>query len=167
MSSFNRRSFLLSAAALGLPLGGCGFTPVYGPGGGGQNLLNNVLVDEPNAKDSYLLVRELEDRLGQPGVNAQYGLSLAVSLDESAVGRTVAQETDRFDVIGEVTYALRGLENKEVRSSGKVSSFVSYSASGTTVSELAARQDAYERLSVILADRIVAELQATEAASAS
>ncbi|MDA5556559.1 MULTISPECIES: LPS assembly lipoprotein LptE [unclassified Shimia] len=166
MSSFNRRSFLLSAAALGVPLGGCGFTPVYGPGGGGRNLLNNVLVDEPKASESFLLVRELEDRLGQPGVNAEYGLSLALDLSERAVGRTVAQETDRFDVIGSATYALRGIDSKEVRTSGKVSSFVSYSASGTTVSELAARNDAYERLSVILADRIVAELQAFEAAAA-
>lgn len=160
MSSFNRRTFLLSAAALGMPLGGCGFTPVYGPNGGASNLLNNVLIDEPNASESYLLVRELETRLGQPGATPQYGLSLAMTLEERGVGKTAAQVTNRFDVIGAVTYALRDISTKEVRTSGRVTNFVSYSASGSTVAELASRDDAYERLMVSLSDRVVAELQA-------
>lgn len=167
MSSYNRRLFLLSAAALGVPLSGCGFEPVYGPNGAASGLLNKVLVDEPKARESFLLVRELEDRLGRPTAGADYGLSLALQLNERSIGRTVAQVTNRFDVIGSATYALRDLDTKEVRSSGKVSSFTSYSASGSTVSELAAQQDAYERLMVILADRIVAELQAAEVAQAS
>ncbi len=123
-------------------------------------LLNNVLVDEPKANESYLLVRELENRLGQPGGAPKFGLSLAMQLDERGVGRTSAQVTNRFDVTGSVTYALRDMDNKEVLTTGKVSSFTSYSASGSTVSELAARDDAYERLMVILADRIVVDLQA-------
>mgnify|MGYP000844786428 FL=1 len=110
--------------------------------------------------ESYVLVRELENRLGQPGGAPEYGLSLALHLDERGVGRTSAQVTNRFDVIGSVTYALRGMDNKEVLTTGKVSSFTSYSASGSTVSELAAKDDAYERLMVILADRIVVDLQA-------
>ncbi len=166
MSSFNRRSFLLSAAALGLPLGGCGYTPVYGTDGAASSLLNNIVVDEPTANESYLLVRELENRLGQPGSAPDYGLSLAMNLEERAIGKTVAQVTNRFDVIGGVTYALRDLDTKEVRTTGRVSNFVSYSASGSTVSELAARDDAYERLMVILADRIVVELQAFAATEA-
>jgi LPS-assembly lipoprotein len=161
MSSFNRRFFMLSAAALGgTSLSGCGFEPVYGTDGAASMLLNNVLVDEPKANESYVLVRELENRLGQPGGAPEYGLSLALHLDERGVGRTSAQVTNRFDVIGSVTYALRGMDNKEVRTTGKVSSFTSYSASGSTVSELAAKDDAYERLMVILADRIVVDLQA-------
>ncbi|GAA6181716.1 LPS assembly lipoprotein LptE [Shimia sp. NS0008-38b] len=145
-------------------MSGCGFAPVYGTDGAASGLLNNVLVDAPDAHESYLLVRELEYRLGQPGGGAQYGLSLAMELDEQAVGKTVAQVTNRFDVLGAVTYALRDLGTTEVRSTGRVSTFVSYSASGSTVSELASKQDAYERLMVILADRIVAELQAAEVA---
>ncbi len=156
MSSFNRRLFLLSAAALS----GCGFTPVYGPDGGASGLLNNVRVDDPNANESYLLVRELEDRLGRGAGAEAYGLSLAIVLTEESVGKTVAQVTSRYDVIGEVTYALRDMATKEVLTSGKVSSFTGYSASGSTVSELAAKRDAYERLMVIMADRIVIDLQA-------
>lgn len=161
MSSFNRRFFMLSAAALGgTSLSGCGFEPVYGTDGAASMLLNNVLVDEPKANESYLLVRELENRLGQPGGAPQFGLSLALKLDERGLGRTSAQVTNRFDVIGSATYALRDMDNKEVLTTGKVSSFTSYSASGSTVSELAAKDDAYERLMVILADRIVVDLQA-------
>ncbi|MEP2530283.1 LPS assembly lipoprotein LptE [Shimia sp.] len=156
MLSFNRRLFLLSAAALG----GCGFSPVYGPEGGASVLQNNVLVDEPGDNASYLLTRELEDRLGRGSGGETYGLSLSVKTDQESVGKTVAQVTSRYDIVGEATYSLRELNTKEVITSGKVNSFTGYSATGSTVAELAAETDAFERLMVILADRIVADLQA-------
>lgn len=164
MSSFNRRFFLCSAAAFGSAVSGCGFTPVYGTDGAASVLLNAVLVDEPSTNETFLLVREVEDRLGRPGSDARFGLSMALDISIATVGKTVAQVSNRFDILGGVTYALRDLGTQEVRSTGRVTSFASYSASGSTVSELAARQDAYERLMVILADRVVTELQAAEVA---
>lgn len=159
MSSFNRRSFLLLTAAAAPALAGCGFEPVYGTSGAAQGLLGQVVMDEPNTNEGFLLVRELEDRMGRTS-GGKYGLSYAIKTEEKAVGKTVAQVTSRFDVLGEVTYALRNLETKEVVTSNTVTSFTGYSATGSTVSEVAARADAYERLMVIFADRIVAELQA-------
>ena len=55
----DRRTFLISLAALG----GCGFTPVYGPQGGGSALLDNVALPEPDSPEQYLLHRRLEERL--------------------------------------------------------------------------------------------------------
>ncbi|MGX9352844.1 LPS assembly lipoprotein LptE [Shimia sp. W99] len=156
MSSCNRRIFLLSAAAL---VGGCGFTPVYGPGGGARGLHQNVLVDEPTDNASYLLVRELEDRLGRGTGGEAYGLTLSLKTRQESVGKTVAQVTSRYNVVGEVTYALRDIGTNEVMTTGKVDTFTSYSTTGSTVSELAAEKDAYQRLMVILADRIVTDLQ--------
>ncbi|WP_435139687.1 LPS assembly lipoprotein LptE [Pseudopelagicola sp. nBUS_19] len=156
MLSFSRRIFLLSAAALG----GCGFTPVYGPEGGARGLQSNVLVDDPIDNVTYLLVRELEDRLGRGSGGEKYGLSLSVKTERKSVGKTIAQVTTRFDVLVEATYSLRELSTKKVVTSGKVNSFSSYSASSSTVAELSSETDAYERLMVILTDRIVADLQA-------
>ena len=43
---------------------------------------------------------------------------------------------------------------------GTVSNFTSYSATGSTVAGLAARQDAARRLMVVLADQVVARMLA-------
>ena len=74
MSLFNRRSVLLMTAALA----GCGFTPAYGPSGTASVLMNQVVIDEPTGNNTYLLVRELEGRLGRVS-SGKYGLSVSVT----------------------------------------------------------------------------------------
>ena len=165
MSSFNRRSFLLLAAAAPA-LAACGFEPTYGAKGASSHLLNQVVIDEPSTNETYLLVRELEDRLGRVS-SGKYGLSTSVETDERSVGRTVQGVTSRYDVVGEVTYALRDMASGEVLTSGKVENYVGYSATGTSVATVSAQDDAYMRLMVILTDQIVAELWAWSAQNAS
>lgn len=159
MSSFNRRSFLLFAAASGVTLAGCGFTPTYGQKGTASRFLNNIAVDAPTDQNTYVLVRELEDRLGRVSQGA-YGLSVAVKTAEETAAKNISGVITRFDITGEATFALRDIASGEVLTSGKTQNFVSYSASGTTVATLAAETDAYERLMVILTDQIVANLMA-------
>ena len=81
MSSFNRRSVLM----LPLALAACGFTPVYGPGGTGTKLQNQVLVAAPQDRNSYLLVRRIEERIGRSDV-PQYNLSLTLEIREEGLG---------------------------------------------------------------------------------
>ena len=57
-------------------------------------------------------------------------------------------------------FSLRDMTTDKVLTSGKVENFTSYSAEGTTVSELAAKQDAEERLMLIMADQMITELTA-------
>jgi LPS-assembly lipoprotein len=158
MWSYNRRSFILSVAALS----GCGFTPAYGPSGQAGRLQNTVLVDEPKDRDAYNLVRQLEDRLGRPSA-ARYGLSAALSITEERMAVTANNITTRFNVVGKATYALRDLATSEVLTSGTVDSFTGYSATGTTVATLSASRDARERLMTILADQITTRLLAAAA----
>lgn len=157
MSSFNRRLFLLSAAAL--PVVGCGFAPAYGPGGAATRLQNSILADEPRTGPDYVLVRQLEDRLGR-GAPARYGLSYAVTLSEELIAINPQNITTRYNLLGTVTFALRDLASGAVLTSGEVESFTGYSASGTTVATSAARRDATSRLMTILADQMVARLTA-------
>ncbi len=155
MSSFNRRFFLVSAAALA----GCGFEPAYGPTGAASRLQNSILADAPKGRAAYLLVRQLEDRLGR-GSPARYGLSYAITVDEEAIAISSSDVTTRYNLLGSVTYALRDLQSGAVLKTGKVDSFTGYSASGSTVATQAAKRDAEERLVVILTDQIVTALTA-------
>ena len=156
MSSFSRRFLLLGTAAA---LAACGFTPVYGPSGSANVLQNAIVVDEPSSRASYLLTRELEQRLGR-SASGRFGLSYAIDLTEDPIAISANDVTTRYNLLGEITYALRDLNTGAVLTSGKVDSFTSYSASGTTVATQAAQKDAEARLMVILADQMITRLVA-------
>lgn len=158
MSLLNRRTLLM----LPLALAACGFTPVYGPGGNGSALYGNVLVQAPEETDSdsetqsYLLVRELEHRLGRGG-GGIYSLELKLRSKSQGQAITTENEITRFALIGTAGYTLKHSDGT-VAASGEVENFTGYSATGNTVETLAGERDAYERLMVILADQITAEL---------
>ena len=151
-----RRGLLLAPLALAA----CGFQPVYGPGGAGAILRNRVLVEAPEDRDGYLLVRELEERLGRAAPPA-YTLSLTYAALQEGLAIDRAGNTRRFNTLGAVDYALTELATGAVLTSGRVENFTGYSATGTTVATLAAEQDAQRRLAGLLADQIVARLFAS------
>lgn len=153
MSWYNRRLFLISAAALA----GCGFTPAFAPGGAATRLQGRVLVDEPDSRPGYLLTRRFEERLGRANP-ARYGLSYSIGLTDSAIAVSSTNVITRYNKIGTVTWALRDLQTDKVLTSGKAESFTSFSASGTTVASQAAERDAEARLMVILTDQIITRL---------
>lgn len=153
MSSFNRRAFILCAAALT----GCGFTPAYGPSGAGTVLRNTVEVAPPQDRETYNFAEAVETRLGSTE-NPRYRLSYTIETDESAVGLTRAQEINRYHVTGTATYTLVDIASGATVASGQVSSFTAYASTGSTVASLATTRDAYSRLMQILADRTVNDL---------
>jgi LPS-assembly lipoprotein len=156
MWSSDRRTLLIACAALA----GCGFHPVYGPGGSAQGLAGTIQVQAPDSTREYLLVERLETRLGQPTA-PRYDLGYTLETEEVGVGVTTAQETTRYHVIGKLTFTLTEIGTGKVATSGSVNAFTAYAATGSTVSTLTASQDAYRRLMVILADDLVSRLQAS------
>lgn len=150
----DRRGFLILCAA---GLVGCGFSPLYAPGGAATGLQNSILPDDPSGRADYLLVRRFEERLGSANP-ATYGLSYSVVLVGEAVAISSANITTHYTLLGSITYALRDLTSQEVLTSGRVDSFTSYSASGTTVATAAARRDAEDRLMVIMTDQMITRL---------
>ena len=157
MSLFSRRIFLLAPLALSA----CGFQPAYGPDGAGSKLQDRVLIDPPSDRDSYLLVRELEERLGR-GATPAYGLSLKITTSEEGLAIDRAGNTRRFNRLGRVEYALTDTASGSVVTSGIAENFTGYSATGTTVATLAAETDAQNRLMIILADQIMTRLLAAD-----
>ncbi|SES04782.1 LPS-assembly lipoprotein [Tranquillimonas rosea] len=166
MSWYSRRSALLGLTLLA----GCGFTPVYGPGGAAEGLWGRIEIDAPEDAAGYALVQQLEQRLGRASA-AEYQMSAVIGLDQDGLGVTPDQEITRYQLRGQVTYALEHTPSGDTVTEGAVNSFTSYSApvftadrgaiAGNTVSVLSAEEDAVDRLMVILADQIVAELLAT------
>ena len=148
----------ICAFALFLFAAACGFQPVYGPGGTGTLLQNRVLIDKPSDREGFLLVRHLEDRLGR---TADPAYALSIKLDVTLEDRAIDPDGDirRFHLIGSALYILKDSATGAVIRSDTVDSFVSYSATGTTVATLAAQRDARARLMTILADLIVQQLQ--------
>ena len=156
MSSFSRRSLILFPFALAA----CGFTPVYGPGGAGSALYGKVALVAPANEESYLLYRNLEERLGRAETPA-FRLALTPSVERQGQAVTATGEITRFSMIGRATFSLHDLSDDSVVTSGNVENFTGYSATGSTIETFAARNDALERLMIIMADQIVARLYAS------
>ena len=155
MSWFSRR-----ALVLGLVLAGCGFQPAFGPGDTAGRLQDAIAVADPADKNGFDLVERLEQRLGRSRDPA-FGLGYEITTRSSGVGITPDNAITRFTITGSVQFTLTRRADGAELSSGTVESFTSYSASGTTVSTLAAERDAQTRLMRLLADQIVARLVAT------
>lgn len=156
--SLPRRRLLL---AIPLALAACGFEPVYGTGGSGNSLQNQILVEPPDTRDSYILVRELETRLGRPTVPV-YALALQLAILEEGLAIDRDDNTTRFNYLGSAEYVMRDLTSGQIVTSGQVESFTGYSATDSTVATLAAERAAQRRLMVILADQIVNRLYAVD-----
>jgi LPS-assembly lipoprotein len=156
MSWSDRRAVLLGALALG----GCGFTPVYGPGGAAEGLRGRIAFDAPFDREGFDLVRQLENRLGVPSA-PRWRLSASIRMEEERIAVTSQGVANRFQILGRVDYALREIATDATVTSGSVDSFVSYSATRTAVATRAAQRDAEARLMVILADRIADDLLTT------
>jgi LPS-assembly lipoprotein len=160
MSSSDRRhSALFRRAALAamLAAGGCGFTPVYAPGGAALALRNSVDVVASDTPFDYRLRTALEDRLGQT-TSPVFTLTVETEVDEIEAAITPDGSITRFNLPGEAAWVLSDAVTGAELATGAVDSFTGYSTTGTTVATRTAEQDALDRLAITLADLIVARL---------
>ena len=160
---FDRRILPVLALVPMLAATGCGFTPAFGPDGPAAKLQDAIQVQSPTEKHGFDLVERLEQRLGRsrtPTLTLAYRIKTATN----GVGITPDNAITRFNVTGAVDFVLSDVATGAELTKGTVESFTSYSASGTTVSTLAAERDAESRLMRLLADQIVARLVATSGA---
>jgi LPS-assembly lipoprotein len=154
----SKRGFLSVGALLALVA--CGFSPAYAPGGSGQMLQNAILTAEPRDKPAFDLVERIEERLG-PSDNPRYALSYTISLKPVGVAISTANAITRYNLTGAVEWELSDVTTGANLTGGKAENFTSYSATGSTVAGLAAKDDATQRLMRIMADQIVTQLLAT------
>ncbi len=164
MSLHSRRTVLLM---LPLAVAACGFTQLYAPGETGAALRGNVLVDAPEDREGYVLVRELEHRLGRGNGNETFALGVMLKISSDPLAVTATGETTRVGLVATADYVLRRADDDTVILKGKVSDFTGYSYTGSTVETLAAERDARARLMTLLAERITTQLYSTPDLTAS
>ena len=153
----SRRGILLGAVALGA----CGFTPIYGPGGG-EALWGAIRAEDPSDTESFAFVQAFEARLGLPA-SARFRLTYEIEVTETGQAITGSNDITRFTVDGIVRYQLFAISAEAPLLSGEVQSFTSYSAGGSTLATLSAQRDARARLMRILAEQISTRLLAASA----
>lgn len=151
------RSALIGGCTL---LASCGFAPLYGPGGPGDTLHGQVEIAEPTTENEFDFVSRVENRLGRTAAGPMR-LDYTIDTRREGLAITADQETQRYNIVGEVTYQVTDTTTGAVLSTGRTNSFTSYSATGTTVATSTASRDAEARLMVILADQAVTHLLAT------
>jgi LPS-assembly lipoprotein len=153
MSFSSRRTVLLSLAALA----GCGYAPMYAPGGSADTLEGSIAVAGPGSARDFRFVALLEERLGQPS-GARYDLGYTLAIDSDAGGILGTGAISRYTLVGTAAFTLTDRTTGEVAGSGSVEAFTNYSATSTATATQAAAQDAEARLLVILADQLVTRL---------
>ena len=157
MSSSDRRTTLTLLASL--PLAACGFKPVLGPRGLGDVLWTKLLPDPPHDRLSYEFVSAIENRVGR-AEGPLWALGYTIETREIAVGVSADNVTTRYNLTGQLLWSVRPLASNEPILSGVEESFTAFSATGSAVATLTAREAAEDRLMAILADRVVTRLYA-------
>lgn len=152
----NRRLFLLGGLSA---TAACGFTPVYGPQGGGTRLQNAVGLPKPVSENDYSFNLRFEERMGLArGDGAPFALTRVLWTEQSGLGSTSAGVTTRYRILGRATYTLTDVATKKELTRGRTEAFTGYSTTGSTVATRAAERDAQARLMVILADQVIDNL---------
>ncbi|CAM3755640.1 LPS assembly lipoprotein LptE [Paracoccus yeei] len=157
--SWSRRGVLLAALALAA----CGFAPVYGPGGTGTRLQDKVRTADPRTPDDFAFAGRISERLGPDGTRYELDWRLRIAVVPQAI--TPDEITTRYSLNGTASYVLTEIASGRTVARGQVSSFTSYSTTGTTIATLAAEQDAHKRLARLLADQVVTRLLALDPAT--
>lgn len=145
-----------AALALALGLAGCGLRPVQN---GGGDLYGTIGFDTPGTVAGFRLRTRLEERLGR---STAPDLTLRVRLSSRQRAAAVASDGDtvRSNLVGTATWSLQSAATGAIVDAGEVEAFTSFSSTASTVATQATRDDAEARLSVLLADMIIARLLA-------
>jgi LPS-assembly lipoprotein len=144
-------------------LTGCGFSPVYAPGGPGRALRGMVRATDPVTRADFQFVSALEDLLGRPE-GARFDLTYRTTITRLESGRVEGLGATRVILSGRIDYTLTeaGLE----RARGRVTAESAYSTTATQLATQTAAEDSELRLMRMLADSVANRLLADPALAA-
>ena len=115
--------------------------------------MGRVAVQAPDTVSGFILRERL---MAELGAAPSPDLILAVTLTEERDSAAVTPDGDitRFTLVGRAVWELRDSAQGQMLASGEVTTFSSYSATGSTVATLAAERAARERQALALADLV-------------
>jgi LPS-assembly lipoprotein len=155
-----RKALFGAALALALPLGGCGFTPLYAqPGVAGG--ITHIQVDVPKGRVGFLLGEDLDDALGHAkGEAPQYRLEMVLDQARQSHGLTENSTAQRYELELTVIYTLIDISSGKVVTTGQVAGNVFYDSADQPYAGIAARQDVQDRLASDAAQKIQVRIAA-------
>lgn len=144
----------LLAAALCLPLAGCGFTPMYG--GRLAPQMASIYVEPIPERDGYELRNTLIDLLGSDGRKSGKRYSLAITLSNSSQGIALQNDATitRYNSTLEARYVLTDLRSGTAVNQGGEKELSAYNVAQSPYATLVAEQDASKRAAQDVAERI-------------
>lgn len=148
----SRRSLIIGLLATA----GCGFTPVYGPGGSAPRK-GLFALRGPQNVDGYHLLQQLELRLGAPS-NPEYQLEFDITTSRGRVADDPTLRTQSDHLVGTANWTLR--KSGATVGSGTARRFVSVAIGGGLIRDDARNDDAQARLAQALADEILRQVWA-------
>jgi len=159
-----RRGAFWAAAGVmglaGLPLAGCGFTPLYATPGLSSGL-SSIQVESPDGRVAYLVRESLDDDLARDkNADPAWRLTFTVNQTRDPRGLTVNDYAQRYQVGLTIDYTLTNLATGQVAHTGRVISQVSYDAANDPYAGIAARQDSQQRAASDAARKIEIDLAA-------
>jgi len=148
----------VATCVLASALGGCGFTPMYATPGVSSGLAS-IDVDAPRGRLGYLLREDLDDALGRDkSAPPSYRLELTLVQSRGPRGLNRSDVAEYYDLGMTVQYRLISIATGKVAASGAVTTQVSYDDSGQAYADIAAAQDAQNRVASDAAQRIQVQL---------
>jgi LPS-assembly lipoprotein len=140
-----------------LPLGACGFHPLYG--GNLAPQMAAIYVEPVAERDGYELRNTLIDLLHSDGVKAGKRYYLRITLNESSQGIALQNDATitRYNDTLQASYTLSDLHGK-VLTSGTQSDLAAYNVVQSPYATLIAEQDANKHAAQDMAERIRLDL---------
>jgi LPS-assembly lipoprotein len=153
--------------ALALALAGCGFEPLYDPGGPAEAARGRIEIGVIEGGAGFAMRQRLVDRLGAAEAPT-HRLEVDLSFARAGVAITERDVTSRFDAVGVADWRLVARGAGEPALAARERAVTGFSAPSTDTTSafavLSAERDAEERLALTLADRLALRV-AVEAAA--
>ena len=145
---------------VGVGLGGCGFTPLYGAPGVVPKLAS-IEVIAPDGRTGFLIRQHLDDALARNhDVKPAYTMRLSLAEARYPQGLRTDGVATRYEYVLTADYALANNPGGDVAKKGRVRVEVTYDSADQPYASIAAQQDAEDRVATEAARRIQLELAA-------
>lgn len=156
--SWSRRRALFATASL--PLGACGFQPLYGDGTVARSLDGLIRVPILPGRFGFDLRERLVNRLGVPDA-PRYTLDIQTDITQESRAILSDNTITRFTLTATANYAVLPLAGTEPVFQDTEQSITGYSTVASPFATRAAEIDAFRRLAVSLAEKMVLKLAST------
>lgn len=154
----SRRKFLIFACAP-LALSACGFKPIYGEGSAAEQLHGRIALGKFEGLSGFQMREQLETRLGV-ATTPSHVLSVDFDIARKGLAITSDGSITRYNLSGTAKFTVR-LSNGGLAAQGDVKAFTAYNATASAYATRVAEQDAYRRVTVTLADKIITAMAIT------